>query len=202
MYAAAATYNTKIFNDMDYQIKGTYLGNNVGNIPKKQNFKNGNFFSLDGGLKVNSWDFGAGVLHYGHKDKKSFTIIEDVGEVDIPGIDVMYTNGSRLSGDLGENTFGYITAGYTFFKKLRAGGSVVYGGTKVGKHEPFTANLKDGTPITLVGQAGKKTELTGKIGYQYSPKLAFLIYHTYIKIDRKFVDGSKNMSRFQMLYKF
>lgn len=203
MYAASATYNTKIFDDMDYGLSVAYLGNSVDDIPKRQNFENGNFFSLGGTLAFNSWDFGAGILHYGRKDKKSFTVIEDLGSANnVPGIDIIYTNGSRLSGDLGENTFGYLSVGYTFFQKLRVGGGVVYGGTKVGEHEPFIAYNADSTPTTLVGQAGKKSEVYGTISYEYSPKLEFYTYYSHIDINRKFVDGTKDIARFQVLYKF
>ena len=202
LYALDLSYKTTLFDDVDYTITGTYLGNSVSDIPKKQGFKNGNYVQLNGSLKVDAWDFKGGILHYGDKHKKTFTTIEDVGGVNTPGVDIMYTNGSRINGDLGKNTFAYLGAGYTFFQKLRLGAKVAYGGTRVGKHEPFYAYQTKGTPIELVGQAGKKSEFTAEARYTYSAKLAFSTYFTQININRKSVDGHKNIARFQVFYKF
>ena len=208
LYALDLSYKTTLFDDVDYTITGTYLGNSVGDIPKKQNFTNGNYVQLDGSLSVNNWDFNGGIVRYGDLHKKSFTVIEDSGMVNIPGIDVTYSNGSRISGDIGRNTFVYLGAGYTFFEKLRLSANVVYGGTKIGQHEPFYVydGTKDSngnyTPIELIGQAAKKSEFYVTASYTYSPKLTFSAWFTHIDINRKSVDGHKNIAQFQAMYKF
>lgn len=209
LYAGVLEYNTQIFDTVDYTISGTYLGNAVNDIPKKQGFKNGNFFQLEGSAKISKWNFTVGGIHYGNKNKKTFTVIADQGSLSEPGIAILYTNGARLSGDLGENTFGYIRGGYSFTEKLSVWTQLVYGATRVGKNAgdfwaySYNSDKKTATAFKLTGQSGRKFEAMGGLSYKYSPKLSFSTWITHLNVDRKGDnDGSIYVGRFQIFYSF
>lgn len=191
-YAANFGVETTLFDDVQWNFSAAYLGNSVDNTLKKLGFGNGKFFALNGGINAYGFDFSLGGVHYGDKKNTSFTILEDEGNLGdfIAGEEIWYSDGSRFFGDLGQNTFGFVTAGYTFNEVLRIGADFVYGGTKANS---IFENI-------LVG--GKKFEAVARVSYQYTPKLSFEAFYSYLNIDAKNVDVYKNTTRLQVLYQF
>lgn len=187
-YALDLAYGTTIFNDVNWKLNAAYLGNYL----DKTNIENGNFFGLRGTIEWNGFDASLGGLYYGDKDQKTLTAIEDQGNIEhlLAGQEIYYTQGSHLNGDLGENVFGYLTAGYTFNEVLRLGADFVYGGTK--------------TATTLAtDNGGEKFEAVARVDYKYSPKLSFQAWYAYLNVDQdRHGEGRKDTVRLQALYKF
>ncbi|MCR2039742.1 major outer membrane protein [Campylobacter helveticus] len=189
-YALDLAYGTTIFNDINWKLNGAYLGNYL----DKTDIENGNFFGLRGTMEWNGFDASLGGLYYGDKDQATLTVIEDQGNLGhlLAGQEIFYTEGSHLNGDRGENTFGYLTAGYTFNEVLRLGADFVYGGTKTGNGQKAGAH------------GGEKMEAVARVDYKYSPKLSFQAWYSYLNVDqdRKDGEGKKDTVRLQALYKF
>ncbi|TNH36805.1 major outer membrane protein [Campylobacter helveticus] len=188
-YALDLAYGTTIFNDINWKLNGAYLGNYF----DKTNIENGNFFGLRGTMEWNGFDASLGGLYYGDKEQLTVTVIEDQGNIGhlLAGQEIFYTEGSHLNGDVGENTFGYLTAGYTFNEVLRLGADFVYGGTKTG----------NGQKAGIHG--GEKMEAVARVDYKYSPKLSFQAWYSYLNVDQdKNGEGKKDTVRLQALYKF
>lgn len=184
-YALDLAYGTTIFNDINWKLNGAYLGNYF----DKTNIENGNFFGLRGTMEWNGFDASLGGLYYGDKEQLTVTVIEDQGNIGhlLAGQEIFYTEGSHLNGDVGENTFGYLTAGYTFNEVLRLGADFVYGGTKTDDH----------------ASGGEKMEAVARVDYKYSPKLSFQAWYSYLNVDRDANgEGKKDTVRLQALYKF
>lgn len=184
-YALDLAYGTTIFNDINWKLNGAYLGNYF----DKTSIENGNFFGLRGTMEWNGFDASLGGLYYGDKEKTTVTVIEDQGNLGhlLAGQEIFYTEGSRLNGDAGQNTFGYLTAGYTFNEVLRLGADFVYGGTKTDDHM----------------SGGEKMEAVARVDYKYSPKLSFQAWYSYLNVDRDANgEGKKDTVRLQALYKF
>ncbi|HEG5395598.1 TPA: major outer membrane protein [Campylobacter coli] len=211
-YALDVAYSTTIFDGVNWTLEGAYLGNAVDNTLKNSEIiesiipdpdptaapgamlttygaeiKNGNLFALRGSIEVNGWDATLGGLFYGKKDGFTVNVIEDQGNLGslLAGEEIFYTNGSKLNGDVGQNTFGYVKAGYTFNETVRVGGDLVYGGTK-----------------TEAGNGGKKLEAVARVSYKYSPKLNFSAYYSYTNVDNDTQDSHHDAVRLQALYKF
>ncbi|EAL3928288.1 major outer membrane protein [Campylobacter upsaliensis] len=188
-YALDLAYGTTIFNDINWKLNGAYLGNYF----DKTNIENGNFFALRGTMEWNGFDASLGGLYYGDKEQLTVTVIEDQGNLEhlLAGQEIFYTEGSHLNGDTGENTFGYLTAGYTFNEVLRLGADFVYGGTKTG----------NGQKAGIHG--GEKMEAVARVDYKYSPKLSFQAWYSYLNVDQdRSGEGKKDTVRLQALYKF
>lgn len=186
-YALDLAYGTTIFNDVNWKLNAAYLGNYL----DKTNIENGNFFGLRGTIEWNGFDASLGGLYYGDKDQKTLTAIEDQGNIGhlLAGQEIYYTQGSHLNGDLGENVFGYLTAGYTFNEVLRLGADFVYGGTK--------------TAASTQDNGGEKFEAVARVDYKYSPKLSFQAWYAYLNVDQdRHGEGRKDTVRLQALYKF
>ncbi|EAI2044962.1 major outer membrane protein [Campylobacter upsaliensis] len=184
-YALDLAYGTTIFNDINWKLNAAYLGNYF----DKTNIEDGNFFGLRGSIDWNGFDASLGGLYYGDKEKTTVTVIEDQGNLEhlLAGQEIYYTEGSRLNGDYGQNTFGYLTAGYTFNEVLRLGADFVYGGTKTDDH----------------ASGGEKMEAVARVDYKYSPKLSFQAWYSYLNVDRDANgEGKKDTVRLQALYKF
>ncbi|WP_297446063.1 major outer membrane protein [uncultured Campylobacter sp.] len=187
-YALDLAYGTTIFNDVNWKLNAAYLGNYL----DKTNIENGNFFGLRGTIEWNGFDASLGGLYYGDKDQKTLTAIEDQGNIGhlLAGQEIYYTQGSHLNGDLGENVFGYLTAGYTFNEVLRLGADFVYGGTKT-------------ATTLLTDNGGEKFEAVARVDYKYSPKLSFQAWYAYLNVDQdRHGEGRKDTVRLQALYKF
>ncbi|EKK0586276.1 major outer membrane protein [Campylobacter upsaliensis] len=193
-YALDLAYGTTIFNDVNWKLNAAYLGNYLDKTytaaqPAKK-FEDGNFFALRGSIDWNGFDASLGGLYYGEKDAVTVTVIEDQGNIGhlLAGQEIFYTEGSHLNGDYGQNTFGYLTAGYTFNEVLRLGADFVYGGTKTDDHM----------------SGGEKMEAVARVDYKYSPKLSFQAWYSYLTVDkdRKDGEGKKDTVRLQALYKF
>ncbi|MBS4235030.1 major outer membrane protein [Campylobacter vulpis] len=184
-YALDLAYGTTIFSDINWKLNGAYLGNYL----DKTDIENGNFFALRGTMEWNGFDASLGGLYYGDKEQATLTIIEDQGNLGhlLAGQEIFYTEGSNLNGDYGQNTFGYLTAGYTFNEVLRLGADFVYGGTKTNDHM----------------SGGEKMEAVARVDYKYSPKLSFQAWYSYLNVDRDANgEGKKDTVRLQALYKF
>ncbi|TNB62618.1 major outer membrane protein [Campylobacter helveticus] len=201
-YALDLAYGTTIFNDINWKLNGAYLGNyldktvthnqNPGmpGIPgiARNKFEDGNFFALRGSIDWNGFDASLGGLYYGEEDAVTVTVIEDQGNLGhlLAGQEIFYTQGSHLNGDYGQNTFGYLTAGYTFNEVLRLGADFVYGGTE-------TANQS----------GGEKMEAVARVDYKYSPKLSFQTWYSYLNVDQDNKgEYKRDTVRLQALYKF
>lgn len=190
-YALDLAYGTTIFNDINWKLNAAYLGNYL----DKTDIENGNFFGLRGTMEWNGFDASLGGLYYGDKDQNTLTVIEDQGNIGhlLAGQEIFYTQGSHLNGDLGENTFGYLTAGYTFNEVLRLGADFVYGGTKT------SSNAQAG----VGAHGGEKMEVVARVDYKYSPKLSFQAWYSYLNVDQdRSGEGKKDTVRLQALYKF
>ncbi|ELP6346217.1 major outer membrane protein [Campylobacter upsaliensis] len=188
-YALDLAYGTTIFNDINWKLNAAYLGNYL----DKTDIENGNFFGLRGTMEWNGFDASLGGLYYGDKEQLTVTVIEDQGNIGhlLAGQEIFYTEGSHLNGDVGENTFGYLTAGYTFNEVLRLGADFVYGGTKTG----------NGQKTGIHG--GEKMEAVARVDYKYSPKLSFQAWYSYLNVDQdRNGEGKKDTVRLQALYKF
>lgn len=188
-YALDLAYGTTIFNDVNWKLNAAYLGNYL----DKTDIENGNFFGLRGTIGWNGFDASLGGLYYGDKEQRTLTVIEDQGNIEhlLAGQEIYYTQGSHLNGDLGENVFGYLTAGYTFNEVLRLGADFVYGGTK-------TAQVASGK-----NHGGEKFEAVARVDYKYSPKLSFQAWYAYLNVDQdRNGEGRKDTVRLQALYKF
>lgn len=188
-YALDLAYGTTIFNDINWKLNAAYLGNYL----DKTTIENGNFFGLRGTMEWNGFDASLGGLYYGDKEQNTVTVIEDQGNLGhlLAGQEIFYTEGSHLNGDLGENTFGYLTAGYTFNEVLRLGADFVYGGTKTGNGQKAGAH------------GGEKMEAVARVDYKYSPKLSFQAWYSYLNVDQDANgEGKKDTVRLQALYKF
>ena len=186
-YALDLAYGTTIFNDVNWKLNAAYLGNYL----DKTDIENGNFFGLRGTIEWNGFDASLGGLYYDDKDQKTLTVIEDQGNIGhlLAGQEIYYTQGSHLNGDLGENVFGYLTAGYTFNEVLRLGADFVYGGTK--------------TATSSTDNGGEKFEAVARVDYKYSPKLSFQAWYAYLNVDQdRHGEGRKDTVRLQALYKF
>ena len=195
-YALDLAYNTNIFDNVNWNIEGAYLGNSEnarsgGSKISRDAVGNGNLFGLKGGIEVNGWDFNLGGIFYGSKKKFTLNTIEDTGNIGVlAGEEIFNTEGSILNGSLGRNTFGFLTGGYTFDETVRLGADFVYGGTKT--------NNQSG---------GKKFEAVARVDYKYSPKLNFSAFYSYMNIDTNDKndptrDTDHNAIRLQALYKF
>lgn len=191
-YALTFGVEAEIFDGVEWSLAGAYLGNNVESGFKPLDFKNGNFFALNGGVSFNGFDASLGGLRYGNKNGYTLTTLEDLGNLGdfIAGEEIWYSDGSKFYGDFGQNTFGFITAGYTFDEVLRIGADVVYGGTEV---KDFLGKLY---------AAGEKLEAVARVSYQYSPKLSFEAYYSYLDINAKATDAHKVTTRLQAHYRF
>lgn len=190
-YALDLAYGTTIFNDINWKLNGAYLGNYL----DKTDIENGNFFGLRGTMEWNGFDASLGGLYYGDKDQATLTVIEDQGNIGhlLAGQEIFYTQGSHLNGDLGENTFGYLTAGYTFNEVLRLGADFVYGGTKTSSN----------AQAAVGAHGGEKMEVVARVDYKYSPKLSFQAWYSYLNVDQdRSGEGKKDTVRLQALYKF
>ncbi|ELY7257299.1 major outer membrane protein [Campylobacter upsaliensis] len=190
-YALDLAYGTTIFNDINWKLNAAYLGNYL----DKTDIENGNFFGLRGTMEWNGFDASLGGLYYGDKDQKTLTVIEDQGNIGhlLAGQEIFYTQGSHLNGDLGENTFGYLTAGYTFNEVLRLGADFVYGGTKTSSN----------AQAAVGAHGGEKMEVVARVDYKYSPKLSFQAWYSYLNVDQdRSGEGKKDTVRLQALYKF
>ncbi|EAL4540264.1 hypothetical protein DOE89_05190 [Campylobacter upsaliensis] len=192
-YALDLAYGTTIFNDINWKLNAAYLGNYF----DKTNIEDGNFFGLRGTMEWNGFDASLGGLYYGDKEQLTVTVIEDQGNIGhlLAGQEIFYTEGSHLNGDVGENTFGYLTAGYTFNEVLRLGADFVYGGTKTGNGNTTTTKL--------LPHGGEKMEVVARVDYKYSPKLSFQAWYSYLNVDQdRSGEGKKDTVRLQALYKF
>ncbi|MBS4240217.1 major outer membrane protein [Campylobacter vulpis] len=188
-YALDLAYGTTIFSDINWKLNAAYLGNYL----DKTVIENANFFALRGTMEWNGFDASLGGLYYGDKEQLTVTVIEGQGNLGhlLAGQEIFYTEGSHLNGDTGENTFGYLTAGYTFNEVLRLGADFVYGGTKTG----------NGQKAGIHG--GEKMEAVARVDYKYSPKLSFQAWYSYLNVDQdKNGEGKKDTVRLQALYKF
>ena len=197
-WALDLEYRDKISDNFSYKFKAQYLGNSIDDYLKNRNFTNGQFFAAQAELEFYNFDFSVGGLHWGDEKKGSIHSVEDGGQLIFAGEEGMSTLGSsNYSGDIGKNTFGFVTLGYSFFDSLRFGADLVYGGTKT-------------APDALIRLGGgKKSEYVARINYKYSKRLDFYGYYSLVDVKdvdtgvQNIRDGYKNHKiRFQARYRF
>lgn len=185
LYAVDASYKFAFGDNMNFKIEGQYLGNSLDSHKKDIGLKNGNFYAAKLSADISAFDLQAGVVGYGEKDGASVTTLEDTGRVIAPGRQIFYSDGSKLTGDIGENFFYFAGVGYTFAEKLRLGFDYVGGTTKItGDHDI------------------DKNEYVGSVSYAYSPKLTFSGFYSYLTEDFGPTDGDDQFIRLEALYKF
>ncbi|EAK9857939.1 major outer membrane protein [Campylobacter lari] len=188
LYAVDASYKFA-FNDANFKIQAQYLGNSLDSDKEKLGLDNGNFYAGQIQANIYAFDFQAGVVGYGEKDKGSVVVLEDKGQVIAPGEQIFYSHGSRLTGDTGENFFYFAGLGYTFAETLRIGFDYVGGTTEL------SHGYKD----------IDKNEYIARVSYAYSPKLTFSGFYSYLTEDfnEAGVDDVKDQFiRLEALYKF
>ncbi|ELP9120957.1 major outer membrane protein [Campylobacter lari] len=191
LYAVDASYKFA-FNDMNFKIQGQYLGNSLDNDFEKfyaNDVDNGNYYAGKFSGQISAFDFQAGVVGYGEKDKMTVVTLEDLGQVIAPGEQIFYSEGSDLRGDKGENFFYFAGLGYTFAETLRVGFDYIGGKTKL-------ATLED----------VDKNEYIARVSYKYSPKLTFSGFYSYLTEDNykgaKNIDSDDQFIRLEALYTF
>ncbi|MCV3419284.1 major outer membrane protein [Campylobacter lari] len=192
LYAVDASYKFA-FNDMNFKIQGQYLGNSLDgdfeNYYKARGIEvdNGNFYAAKFSGDISAFDFQAGVVGYGEKDKETLVTLEDLGRVIAPGQQIFYSTGSDLRGSTGENFFYFAGLGYTFAETLRVGFDYIGGKSE------------------QVGHDIDKYEMVGSVSYAYSPKLTFSGFYSYLSEDFN-TAGKDNANdqfiRLEALYKF
>ncbi|EAH6869608.1 major outer membrane protein [Campylobacter lari] len=196
LYAVDASYKFA-FNDMNFKIQAQYLGNSLDSdfenyyknkkLPEVGEVDNGNFYAAKFSGDISAFDFQAGVVGYGEKDKFSVVTLEDLGRAIAPGQQIFYSDGSDLRGSTGENFFYFAGLGYTFAETLRVGFDYIGGKTKYEKVDT------------------DKYEMVGSISYAYSPKLTFSGFYSYLNEDFNTAgedDGKDQFIRLEALYKF
>ncbi|MCV3427118.1 major outer membrane protein [Campylobacter lari] len=189
LYAVDASYKFA-FNDMNFKIQGQYLGNSLDSDKEKLGLADNNFYAAKFSGQISAFDFQAGVVGYGDKDKATIVTLEDTGRVIAPGQQIFYSNdGSKLVGSHGENFFYFAGLGYTFAETVRVGFDYIGGTTE-------RTGLED----------TDKNEYVASISYAYSPKLTFSGFYSYLTEDNskgaKNVDADDQFIRLEALYKF
>ncbi|HHP0356973.1 TPA: major outer membrane protein, partial [Campylobacter lari subsp. concheus] len=195
LYAVDASYKFA-FNDMNFKIQGQYLGNSLDsdfenfykNTPIGE-VDNGNFYAAKFSGQISAFDFQAGIVGYGEKDKFSVVTLEDLGQVIAPGEQIFYSDGSDLRGSTGENFFYFAGLGYTFAETLRVGFDYIGGKTE------YAAGTSD----------TDKNEYIARVSYKYSPKLTFSGFYSYLTEDLNEAgadDVKDQFIRLEALYKF
>ncbi|AKJ53219.1 hypothetical protein CD56_05705 [Campylobacter lari] len=190
LYAIDASYKFA-FNDANFKIQGQYLGNSVdSDTEKRLNADNSNFYAAQIQANISAFDFQAGVVGYGEKDKNTIVVLEDKGRVIAPGEQIFYSDGSKLTGDMGENFFYFAGLGYTFAETVRVGFDYIGGKTE------YAAGIPD----------TDKNEYIARVSYKYSPKLTFSGFYSYLTEDNhngvKDQDADDQFIRLEALYKF
>ncbi|MBT0759991.1 major outer membrane protein [Campylobacter lari] len=190
LYAVDASYKFA-FNDANFKIQGQYLGNSVDSDKEKRlGLDNGNFYAAQIQANISAFDFQAGIVGYGEKDRGSLVVLEDKGRVIAPGEQIFYSDGSKLTGDKGENFFYFAGLGYTFAETVRVGFDYIGGKTE------YAAGIPD----------TDKNEYIARVSYKYSPKLTFSGFYSYLTEDNhngvKDQDADDQFIRLEALYKF
>ncbi|EAJ6188717.1 major outer membrane protein, partial [Campylobacter lari] len=164
LYAVDASYKFA-FNDMaNFKIQAQYLGNSVdSDTEKRLNADNANFYAAQLQGQISAFDFQAGIVGYGEKDKNTIVVLEDKGRVIAPGEQIFYSNGSKLTGSMGENFFYFAGLGYTFAETVRVGFDYIGGKTEY-----------------AAGAETDKNEYIARVSYAYSPKLTFSGFYSYL----------------------
>ncbi|KGI53400.1 major outer membrane protein, partial [Campylobacter sp. MIT 97-5078] len=151
-YALDVVYGLDIDQDLNYTLQLSYLGNSVdsalkdrmvaqkmtsapANLPTGGNadetlIANGNLINLMGTLKGYGFDGSLGGVLYGKKGKFTINRLDD--SFLAGGREIFYVKGSNIMNSFGQNTFGYVKAGYTLPSDLRLGVQFVYGSTQAG----------------------------------------------------------------------
>ncbi|STA73748.1 major outer membrane protein [Campylobacter lari] len=188
LYAIDASYKFA-FNDANFKIQGQYLGNSVdSDTEKRLNADNSNFYAAQIQANISAFDFQAGVVGYGEKDKNTIVVLEDKGRVIAPGEQIFYSDGSKLTGDMGENFFYFAGLGYTFAETVRVGFDYIGGSTEY-----------------AAGAETDKNEYIARVSYKYSPKLTFSGFYSYLTEDfntKNVSDHDDQFIRLEALYKF
>ncbi|MCV3374799.1 major outer membrane protein [Campylobacter lari] len=191
LYAVDASYKFT-FNDMaNFKIQAQYLGNSLDSDFEKfygHGVDDGNFYAAQLQGQISAFDFQAGIVGYGDKNKQTVVTLEDKGRVIAPGEQIFYSNKSDLRHTYGESLFYFAGLGYTFAETVRVGFDYIGGKTE---------------------QAGNndidKNEYIARVSYAYSPKLTFSGFYSYLTEDFNTAgvhDSDDQYIRLEALYKF
>lgn len=186
LYAVDASYKFA-FNDANFKIQAQYLGNSLDSDKEKLGLDNSNFYAAQLQGQISAFDFQAGIVGYGEKDKASLVVLEDKGRVIAPGEQIFYSEGSDLRGSTGENFFYFAGLGYTFAETVRVGFDYIGGKSE------------------QVGHDIDKNEYIARVSYAYSPKLTFSGFYSYLTEDYNtngVHDSDDQFIRLEALYKF
>ncbi|AJD01333.1 major outer membrane protein [Campylobacter lari] len=191
LYAVDASYKFA-FNDANFKIQGQYLGNSLDSDFEKfygHNVDNGNFYAAQIQANISAFDFQAGIVGYGDKDKQTVVTLEDKGRVIAPGEQIFYSDSSDLRHTYGESFFYFAGLGYTFAETLRVGFDYIGGKTEITGKDDIDKN-----------------EYIARVSYKYSPKLTFSGFYSYLTEDNyngvKDQDADDQFIRLEALYKF
>ncbi|NDJ26508.1 major outer membrane protein [Campylobacter sp. MIT 19-121] len=204
-YALDVVYGLPIDQDLSWTLQVNYLGNSLDSTVKdkfgSENVANGNFVNLRGTIKGYGFDGTLGGVMYGKKGKTTINMIEDRSYKVLPaGKEIFYMKGSNLTDSFGQNTFGYVTAGYTLPSDLRLGVQFLYGATAADANGALASADLGG---------GDKMEAVAEVSYNYTKNLDFLLWYSYLDVKADApagyaddLDTKKNSVRFQAIYKF
>ena len=197
LWAAQVKFKLPVAEGLNYNLRGTYLGNTVDDDLKAVGAKNGALYDLRGSLEPTEgegFDAKLGGIMFGKKDGFTVNTLEGMsGAKLLAGKEIFYQKGSWLALAYGQNTYGYVGAGYTF-NGVRLGVEGVYGGTK-----SEVQNAIFGT--------GTKMELVGELGWKVNKNLDFSVWYSNLttKAKHQTKDDDKSVKdsvRFQAYYKF
>ncbi|ASM37419.1 major outer membrane protein [Campylobacter sputorum] len=141
----------------------------------------GQFYAGELSAEVAGFDASAGYIYYeaDSKDKVGVISYEDQGSFISPGEELLdYTLIE------GENEYWFVTAGYTFFDKLRIGGEYIDGENKT------NAGTQD------------QSEWVARVDYAYSKNLKFKTWYSQVNYDGRDEDYDDNRFRFEAKYSF
>lgn len=199
LYALDLGFKANFSENASVNLAFNYLGN-VLQAPFKREIDgaNGNFFGLKGTFAAFGFDASLGGMFFGKKDKYTLTVLEDTGDVStIGGQEIIYTDGTHLTGAKGQNTIGYFALGYSFYK-FRIGADVAYGQTKM---SDLDTNL-----AAFEFEKADKLELVGRLSFKPIKNLNFIAFYSYLNVDASDSiikrDGKKNTTRVQAVYRF
>lgn len=138
------------------------------------------FWGLTAGLSASGFDFDAGYLKFGKKDRYGLSSFEDNGGFIVAGEDLLdYTLYN------GENKYWFVTAKYTM-DQYSVGADYVQGDVK----------------YEGVQSKDKNKEIVGRLGYKYNEKLNFTSYYSWVEEKKDTIKDKSHHFRFEARYNF
>ncbi len=179
--------------DGDWKTAGAVnAGVDANNNPIYVTADDATYWGLKASVDVAGFDAAAGYVTFDtDKDKHSLISLEDSGKYIKSGQNLLaYRGNYSYAHFAGENAYWFIQAGYSFLEKYRVGVEYV-DGKNVTNSGAGTADI-----------TSDNTELVARASYQYSKKLGFSAFYSWLDYD---VAGTKTKDdhfRFQAIYLF